>query len=263
MLALGFITLAMSVPVLGLGLVSSKARHGALRWYYRMVNIICGLRLSVHGVASTDAPVLYAANHVSYLDIVLLGAQLNASFVSKAEVRKWPAIGWFARQVGTTFIHRRKGDSHAQVKHLGARLAAGDNLVLFPEGTPSDGTGVLPFKSTLFAALAFAGRSVVVQPVSLLYANDRRGELAQPAYRACYAWFGDGPDDDFGPHAWRMLGLPGMHIHLVFHRPISVDREADRKSIARLCEQAVAAPLTELGATAPAYCGPTSEEQQC
>ena len=227
MLALGFITLAMSVPVLGLGLVSSKARPRRPEMVLlRMVNIICGLRLSVHGVASTDAPVLYAANHVSYLDIVLLGAQLNASFVSKAEVRKWPAIGWFARQVGTTFIHRRKGDSHAQVKHLGARLAAGDNLVLFPEGTPSDGTGCIAIqKYPCLPRWLLPGALLLCRPVSLLYANDRRGELAQPGLPGPVTHgLETGPDDDFGPHAWRMLGIAGdAHTSGLFHRPISVD----------------------------------------
>ena len=239
------VTLTMLVPVLGLGLLGRASRRNALRLYYRILLRVCGLCVGVQGCASRGTPVLYASNHVSYLDIVVLGSEVLASFVSKAEVRHWPAVGWLARQVGTIFIHRQVGQTRGQIEQLGTRLAQGDSLVLFPEGRSSDGTDLLPFKSALFAALSRAERPVVVQPVTLLYRCDVRGAPASAQYRARYAWFGDGPDSDFGGHAWRMLGTPGMHIQIVFHTPIDVGVEADRKVVARQCQQAVAIPLQQ------------------
>ncbi|MEM7406564.1 MAG: lysophospholipid acyltransferase family protein [Pseudomonadota bacterium] len=241
-------TAVMALPVLSLNVVRSRFRHRTLRLYFQVLARLCGLRISTAGpIARTPGqPVLFVSNHVSYLDVIVLGATVHASFVSKAEVLRWPAIGWLAKQVGTTFIERRARRAAGQVQHLAARLRDGDSLVLFPEGTSTDGTSVLPFKSTLFAALGECGRALPVQPVSLLYRADHMGGEIDGTYRCFYAWFGDDDDGDFGTHAWRMLQMPGLGLTVQFHDAELARPDTDRKSLAERCERSVAAPLQGL-----------------
>ena len=97
LLAILGLTSIMALPVLALSALGSHHRLTALRWYYRMMRAVLGLRLRVEGRRSDARPTLYASNHVSYLDVLVLGSVLNASFVSKSDIRSWPLIGFFAR----------------------------------------------------------------------------------------------------------------------------------------------------------------------
>ena len=118
-----------------------------------------GLRIEVNGRLARDAPVLVLANHVSWLDISVIGSLGPLSFVAKSEVERWPVVGLFARLQRTVFIDRARRAHTAEVNATVARrLAGGDIIVLFPEGTSSDGNRVLPFRSSLVGA-ARAARS--------------------------------------------------------------------------------------------------------
>jgi 1-acyl-sn-glycerol-3-phosphate acyltransferase len=191
--------------------------------------------------------VIYLANHVSYFDIPALGGQVDAAFVAKSEVASWPLFGWFARLTGTVFIPRKPGRSAEQVGRLRARLERGENLILFPEGTNSDGTGVLPFKSSLLASAApeGAGLPVTIQPVSLAYTRLRTGEALVGDKADLYAWVGA---DDMFPHLWRALAAPGGVVHVVFHPPLAMAAGADRKRLAREAEARVRAGVARLWA---------------
>ncbi|THG74742.1 1-acyl-sn-glycerol-3-phosphate acyltransferase, partial [Pseudomonas sp. A-1] len=114
-----------------------------------------------------DTPVLWLANHVSWVDIAVLGALRPLSFLAKAEVAAWPLAGWLARQAGTLFIRRGGGDSLDLGRQLAGHLQHGRHLAIFPEGTSSDGSGVLRFHPRLLAAAVDSGAAV--QPVALRY----------------------------------------------------------------------------------------------
>lgn len=152
-------------------LLQPVARH-----WFRLVQGVLGVRRIVRGVPA-DGPVLVAANHISWLDIVVLGSDVGTCFVSKSEVASWPVVGWLARQGGTLFIHRGRHESAERIAHdMTLRLARRGRLLFFPEGTTSDGTAVRRFKNRLFQpALAAAAP---VQPVAIRYA--RGSEVVDP-----------------------------------------------------------------------------------
>lgn len=172
------------------------------------------------------------ANHASWLDIVVLMRASRLFFVAKAEVRGWPAIGAIGRAIGTIFIERRPGEARRQRDVLFHRLIRGDRMVIFPEGTSTDGLRVLRFKSTLFEVF-FAPELVErmwIQPVSIVY----RPPPGLPA--DFYGWWGD---MDFAPSARDVLALSrGGRVEVVFHAPLRVGEHGDRKALAARAEAA-------------------------
>ncbi len=173
------------------------------------------------------------ANHSSWLDIFALNARKRVYFVSKAEVAKWPAIGWLARSTGTVFIERDRKKAREQTKLFEERLSAGHKLLFFPEGTSTDNLRVLPFKTTLFAAFFTEELRdfMYVQPVSVIF----HAPKGQPD--RFYGWWGD---MEFGPHLLKTLGARGQgSVELIYHAPSKVSDFADRKELALHCEQAV------------------------
>lgn len=229
------------------------APHRAIRqrgFPYRLIRLwhkgslrIAGVRPTVHGAPVTGRPVLYVANHVSYFDISILGALLDASFVAKAEIAGWPIFGYLARLQRSVFVRRSGRHAAQQRDEIRQRLEAGDQLILFPEGTSSDGARALRFKSALFdaATIEIDGRQVEVQPVSLAYTRFDgmpMGRLLRPFF----AWYGD---MDLAPHLWRALGLGRIGVDVIFHEPVRLERFGSRKALAQHCEQAVAQGLRD------------------
>ncbi len=173
------------------------------------------------------------ANHSSWLDIFALNARKRVYFVSKAEVAKWPGIGWLARATGTVFIERDRKKAREQTLLFQERLNAGHKLVFFPEGTSTDGIRVLRFKTTLFAAFFTEGLRdfMYVQPVSVIY----HAPTGQP--NRFYGWWGD---MDFGPHLLKTLGARRQGwVELIYHAPAKVSDFENRKALAAHCEDAV------------------------
>ena len=195
---------------------------------FRILGI--GFRTSGALMAQRGAVV---ANHSSWLDIFALNARKRVYFVSKAEVAKWPGIGWLARATGTVFIERNRKKAREQTLLFQERLSAGHKLVFFPEGTSTDGVRVLPFKTTLFAAF-FTDELrdfMYVQPVSVIY----HAPSGQPD--RFYGWWGD---MDFGPHLLKTLGARRQGwVELIYHTPAKVSDFENRKALAAHCEQAV------------------------
>lgn len=193
---------------------------------------ILGLRLVLRGQldARTSAVV---ANHSSWLDIFVLNAVKRVYFVSKSEVATWPGIGWLAQATGTVFIERDPKQAAAQTEMFKSRLAAGHRLLFFPEGTSSDGQRVLPFKSTLFAALFDQGLvgGAVLQPVSVHYTAPP-GE--DPRF---FAWWGD---MSFGGHFLSVVARgSGGQVQLTYHPAHPVRDTAGRKDLAQRSETLV------------------------
>jgi lyso-ornithine lipid O-acyltransferase len=147
--------LSVTLVLVPIYLVAMALRiRPVIRWmpvaYHRLVCIILGIKVRVHGQRSDVIPTLYVCNHVSYLDIEVLGGLIPGSFVAKAEVATWPFFSTLAKAQRTIFIERRSGKTSSSRDEMMNRLNTGDNLMLFPEGTSSDGTRVLPFRSALF-----------------------------------------------------------------------------------------------------------------
>ena len=150
---------------------SARLARWIPRFYHRNCARLLGARIDVVGTPSAARPTLFVANHVSWVDIIILSAALDVSFIAKREVKSWPLFGWLAQLQRTVFVARNPRKVTQERDDIARRLAAGDDLVLFAEGTSSPGTGVLPFKSALFA-VAHAGpetRGLTVQPVSISY----------------------------------------------------------------------------------------------
>ena len=140
-------------------------------WYHEKCCWILGFQVEVRGEQSTAHPTLYACNHVSYLDVMVLGSLIEGSFVAKSEVARWPLFGWLARLQRSVFIERRGHKVGQSRDELNQRLENDDDLILFPEGTSGDGNQVLPFKSALFSVAERRphARPFLVHPVPIAY----------------------------------------------------------------------------------------------
>jgi lyso-ornithine lipid O-acyltransferase len=202
--------------------------------YHRLVCRILGIRVELSGKPPERGPLLIVSNHVSWLDIVVLSAVAPVSFIAKKEVASWPFFSSLARLQRTVFVDRGRRHATASSRDdMRERLRAGDILVLFPEGTSSDGRRVLPFKSSFFGAAEIDG--VLVQPVSIAY----RGHRNLPMNRRLmpsYAWYGD---MDLAPHLLEALAAGPVEAAVICHPPLSLSGELTRKALARHAEQEV------------------------
>lgn len=159
-----------------------EARHAMNRaWSLRMLEL-CGMKLVVHNdAARLDAGALVVSNHISWIDIYVINAWRPTPFVSKAEIRHWPLIGWFAQNLDTVFVEREKRSDARRIMHeLAARLARGELMCVFPEGTTTDGLAIKPFHANMFQAPVSAGKPV--QPICILYEDAQGRQSAAPAY---------------------------------------------------------------------------------
>ncbi len=214
-------------------LVPGRAKVRFARFYWASFCRVLGMRVRVIGapITAPDRPVLFVSNHSSWIDIPVLGGVLPACFVAKGEVGRWPLIGTVARLGRTVFISRQRGPMAREIEAMRAVMARGDNLILFPEGTTSDGSRVMAFRASFFAlAAATGGAPPIVQPVSIVY--DRLAGLpAGRATRALFAWYGD---MDIASHYWRLARYPGLRASVLLHRPIDPSGQPNRKA---LCEE--------------------------
>ncbi|WP_367198129.1 lysophospholipid acyltransferase family protein [Amorphus sp. 3PC139-8] len=208
--------------------------------WHRITTRLLGIKVVQRGTPTTERPLLIASNHVSWLDITVLGSVMPLSFIAKAEVARWPVFGLFAKLQRTVFVDRTR--RHATGKVAGAiaeRLRHGDVMVLFAEGTSSSGTFVLPFRTALLGAakdaVAGEGERIWVQPLAIAYT--RLYGLPLGRYRRpLVAWYGD---MDMAPHLWRVLKKGPIDVELTWGEAVSFGPGTDRKEIARKAEEIV------------------------
>lgn len=194
-------------------------------------------------------PALVLANHVSWLDISVLGALRPLSFVAKSEIAGWPLIGTLARLQRTVFIDRGRRSATANVNAMiGRRLTDGDLIVLFAEGTTGDGLRLLPFRSALVGAAreALSGETgglarTRLQPLALAY-TARNGMPLLRKERPEIAWYGD---MELAPHLALFSKAGPIDVHVVWGAPITIDAGTDRKVATALAESAVRRALRE------------------
>ncbi len=228
--------LAVGVALAGavLPFVTPRRRDRiASRWAFRLLDIL-NVRLSISRCGQIPAAqaAVYVANHVSWIDIVALKAVAPARFVAKSEIRRWPVIGWLARQTGTLFIRRRSlRDVRRIVQGMREALRAGDCLTLFPEGTSTNGTGLRPFRTGLFQAAVEA--EALVCPVAIRY-------MKPDGTRNTAAVFTG--EMSLMPSLWRVVGETSLHVVLDFAEPISARNKA-RRAVAQYARTLIAAAL--------------------
>jgi 1-acyl-sn-glycerol-3-phosphate acyltransferase len=210
-------------------------------FFWRTIARIIGLQVRIIGTpagmkpTAARRPIIYVCNHSSWLDIPAIGGQVHGRFVAKDDVAAWPIISTVARLGRTVFVSRNRASTLKERDEMQATLAAGDDLFLFPEGTSSDGSRVLPFRSSFFAAAY--GRAVpLIQPVSVVY--DRLAGLpVTHASRDVFSWYGD---MTLAPHVWQVAQWRGKRASLLFHPPIDPADYPDRKILSQVTWQAVA-----------------------
>jgi lyso-ornithine lipid O-acyltransferase len=234
-LYLPFTLLLMPVQAIGIVLRQPWVTRFP-RFYHRCCCHILGLRVRRLGRPTAVRPVLFAANHVSYLDITIFGSLIAGSFIAKHEVAGWPLFGWLAKLQRSVFIDRQVRSTVEQRDSIAGRLAAKEALILFPEGTSGDGNRVLPFKSALFSVAEHAATCpVTVQPVSIAYTRVNGMPIGR-RYRPLFAWYGGMA---MAPHLWRVLGLGTIEVVVEFHPPTTLAACGSRKMLARYCEERV------------------------
>ncbi len=246
---------------LGLTLVLAPVQAFALRfsprlsltlplWYHHQCCRLLGIHVVCRGRMSRQRPTLFVSNHVSYLDIIVLGSLIPGSFIAKAEIKSWPLFGWLARLQRCVFVERRAVRTATHRDEIRARLGQGDRLVLFPEGTSGDGNRVLPYKSALLSVAEGRpeDKPLAVQPMTIAYTKLDGMPLGRHL-RPFYAWYGD---MELMPHIWQLAGMGRVTVEVQFHRPVASTDFASRKELSDYCyEQAAQGMSSALAGRAP------------
>jgi lyso-ornithine lipid O-acyltransferase len=224
--------LALLLPVHLLNArINGRASMKVAQLWQRLACRLMGVRVTVTGAPAPDRPLLLLANHTSWLDIPVLASVAPVSFIAKKEVAGWPVVGFLARAQRTIFVDReRRHATAAKADEVAGRLARGDIIVLFAEGTSGDGNKVLPFRSALVGAAQRAmaeGGTAVVQPVAIAYPNMLGIPLGRQ-HRPLVAWYGGA---DLLPHLRRILSQGGVDVHVVFGPARRMESGDDRKGV--------------------------------
>lgn len=203
------------------------------RNYYRFLIRLLGIKVVVRGNQAAARPRLIVSNHISYFDIIALGALVNGEFVAKSELAGWPFFGTLAKVARVVFIDRKRQKAGEARDQIQQRLNAGATLIMFPEATSGDGNRMKPFKSALFTVAERTERQVCIQPVSVAYTR-LNGLPMGVGWRPYVAWYGD---MDLMPHLRRLLQLGTITCEVTFHPPVTAGDFAGRKALAAHCEQ--------------------------
>ncbi|TIQ31108.1 MAG: 1-acyl-sn-glycerol-3-phosphate acyltransferase [Mesorhizobium sp.] len=212
-----------------------------LKIWHAMILKALGMRVHVKGALAKQRPLLVAANHISWTDIMVLGSFVDVKFIARADMEGWPMIGMLSKLQRTVFIEReRKRTSGDQASEIARRMAKGDAMVLFAEGSTGDGNLVLPFKSTLFGAASMAisegvAEQVFIQPVAIAYTR-LHGVPMGRRHRPMAAWIGD---QDLMPHLKVLLAEGAVDAEVHFGDPVPFSKGSNRKETARLMEAKV------------------------
>lgn len=253
--------LALTVPLMPVQAMlvrtSTRAARRFPHWYHRQVCRLMGIEVRVEGAVAGDHPVLLVSNHTSWLDIPVLSAVAPVSFVAKKEVGSWPFVSALARLQRTVFVDRtRRSAAGETASEIIDRLRTGDKIVLFAEGTSSDGNRVLPFKTSLFAAVkpsravapdapgsahkaglhdGTEARRPLVQTVAIVYTHLHGVPLGR-ADRPRVGWYGD---MEMQSHAWELLGSGPLAVTVRVSDPVPLEDYPDRKELAISSERKV------------------------
>lgn len=198
---------------------------------------IVGVRLAVKGELSLTRPLLLVSNHVSYLDVPILGSVFPFRFTPKKEIASWFGIAAICRVLGAVFVDRSPNKLQVSASSVGQALAAGEVVSLFPEATTGNGVHLLPFRSGFFslAEQPIAGHELTVQPAAIIYKHIRKLPIDTGQWPAI-AWYGDMV---LVPHLWQLLKLGRIDVTLHFLAPATLKEHGNRKQLAAYCHDAI------------------------
>lgn len=231
------VLLALPTALLLINPLTARLRPGGERLDHRVIRLwsrglvrIFGWRVRRSGTPLRGG-VLLVANHVSWLDIEVIHCEVAAGFVAKAEIARWPLIGWLARRGGTIYHHRGRSDSLHGVMHtMLERLRRGLPVAVFPEGRTTSGESLGPFHARIFQPAVLAG--VPAQPVALRY-----GEGGSAQTRVAFR-----PGETFLGNVLRLLGEPVQPVEVHFLEPVTAAGDG-RRRLANLCRERILAAL--------------------
>lgn len=222
-------------------------QHRIQKFFCRVICSVIGLRVAAHGRLPEKGPRFVVANHVSWTDVIALASVHPLLFLAKKEVASWPVLGALARLQGTIFVDRENRRAIPEVNAaLAKQLRQGRDIVVFAEGTSSDGSGVLKFNASHFATLSDLGKkegreavAVVITPTAIAYtaANE---ENHCKSNMCDVGWYGD---MSFLPHLWALMRRGGARCHILFGEGVEPAQFPDRKALANATEESVRALL--------------------
>jgi len=248
--AIGIAMLFLPFQVISVACGSRLAQRIPVLIHRNLLRII-GVRVITRGQAPGKVPALVVSNHVSWLDILVIGSLQPLSFIAKAEVAQWPALGRLAKLHGTIFIDRQRRTATVEVNDIiSRRLADGEAIVLFPEGTTGDGNRMLPFRSSLIGAAQAAltrentgGNQIELRPLAVSYIR-RNGLPVTRRERPEIAWYGD---MELAPHLWALLREGPLDVAVQWGEPIMLDTTNDRKSATLRAQAIIRQSLRQAG----------------
>ena len=256
----GSILVLLTIALIPLQAIA-VARNWAIQrripqFYHRIACRMMGLRISIVGAPPKQRSSLIVSNHSSWIDISVISAAAPVAFVAKHEISQWPVFGLLARLQRSIFVDRqRRCETKTVNEKIADRLVGGDPVVLFAEGTSSDGNHVLPFRSALIGAAGDAliragGTSqILLQPLSIAYVGLHGLPMGRRnRFRA--AWCGT---TDLLPHLGRVLREGGVDVVLTWGEPIPYTQQSDRKAIARTLEATVRGLTSNALRTTPRF----------
>jgi 1-acyl-sn-glycerol-3-phosphate acyltransferase len=229
--------------------------------YYRLLRGMLRIRVRIVGAPARDHPMLIVANHVSWADIVLLGSIAPVVFIAKREIADWPLIGAGAKAQRSIFVDRTRRHQTAEaIAEIVQRLTEGTPVVLFAEGTSSDGNRVLPFRSALVGAARDAvaaakpSQQVLVQPLSICYTRFQGMPMGRQ-HRPLVAWYGD---LDFMPHLKEFIRRGAIDAVVTWGEPVAYGGATDRKALVKSLEATVRGLTTATLRGRPNTAGPAA-----
>jgi len=202
---------------------------------------IFALHCHVEGSPAKQKPVLFLSNHISYLDVIVLGSCTPAYFIAKSEVANWPVFGPLAKLQNTLFFERKSNRVRAQVNLMSQQFDEKNNLILFAEGTSTDGEGVKPFKSSLLQSVESTDEDVLIQAVTIAYTHYKNKSMDK-VIRDHFAWYDTMP---FASHFFSAAGMGKADVRVIFHQPVRLNDFDSRKECAQFCQAQVAKGLEQ------------------
>ena len=216
---------------------------------HRGMLFIAGIKLHVRGEVSDKRPLLMVSNHISYLDVILLGSQTRVRFTPKSDIAKWPVIGNICRLCDAVFIDRSASRISSMTGNLHKALMEGKVISLFPEATTGDGIHMIAFKSGFFSLAEgdFGEEGLTIQPVALTYTRIRKLPIDRTQWPDI-AWYGD---MELLSHVYHLFSLSPVEAELVFLPPIHVTKTDTRKELAAECQRRIEGAIEEIRARKP------------
>lgn len=233
-----FVFVIFSIPLIFAVLLFGKLIPFFGKWlpviFHKLLIWLLSVQIEFEGeINKSNNCNLYISNHISYLDIPILGSNYPLRFVAKSEVEVWPLFGFLAKLARTIFISRNRFDSLNQKSKIFKSLSSDEKVFIFPEGTTSDGNRVLDFKSSSFSALE--GKNLIIQPIVILY-SELNGIPINRWLRPVIAWYGD---MDLKPHLSALVNLRSIRARLIYLDKVNAKNFSSRKNLCKHLENKI------------------------